>query len=54
MKRDQVGTKYTLSQNGNYLELCVQYLLSVGCKILHINDLFIDGENVTSMALVDN
>ena len=25
-KRDQVGTKYTISQNSKYLEFCVQSL----------------------------
>ena len=29
VKRDQVGTKYIISQNGIYLEFYVQYLLSV-------------------------
>ena len=31
-KRDQVGTKYTISQHDTYLEYCVQYLLSVSCS----------------------
>ena len=33
-ERDQVGTKYTISQNSTYLEFCVQYLLSVSYKML--------------------
>ena len=33
-KRDHVGTKYTISQNGTYLEFCVQHLISVSCKML--------------------
>ena len=39
---DQVVTKYTISQNGNYLEFHAHYLLSVSCKMLPIK-LFIDG-----------
>ena len=44
-KRDHVSTKYNLSQNGTYLELCLQYLHSTAssCKILLIK-LFIDGK----------
>ena len=52
-KRDQVGTKYTISQNGIYLEFCVQYLLSVNCKIL-LMKLLIDAKNFTYIALVDH
>ena len=53
VKRDQVGTKYAISHNGKYLELGIQYLLSVSCKTLSIK-LLIDGENFTSMALADH
>ena len=49
-KRVQVGTKYTISQNGKYLEVCVQYLVS---KMLPIK-LYIDGKNFTSIALGDH
>ena len=49
-KRDQVGTKYSISQNGTLLEFCVQYLLSVSCKMLPMK-IFIDGENFTYTAL---
>ena len=49
-KRDQVGTKYTISQNGTYLEFYVQCLLSVGCKMLPMK-LLIDGKNFTYIAL---
>ena len=44
-KRDQVSIKYTLLQNGTYVELCIQYLHSAAssCKILLI-ELFIDGK----------
>ena len=52
-KRDQVGTKYTMSQNGAYLEFCVQYLLSVSCKMLPMK-LLIDGENFIYIALADH
>ena len=52
-KRDQVGTKYTISQNGTYLELCVQYLLSVSCKMLPMK-LLINGHHFTYIALADN
>ena len=52
-KRDQVGTKYTISQNGTYLELCVQYLLSVSCKMLPMK-LLIDGKKFTYIALGDH
>ena len=41
-KRDQVGTKYIISQNGTYLEFCVQYLFSVSCRTLPMQ-LLIDG-----------
>ena len=44
VKRDQVGTKYTLSQNCKYLESFVHYLLSVSCNICHIK-LSIGGQN---------
>ena len=50
---DQVGTKYTISQNGTYLEFCVQYLLSVSCKILPIK-LLIDIQYFTYIALADD
>ena len=53
VKTDQVGTKYTISQNGKYFEFCVQYLLSVNCKTLAIK-LCCDGENFTSIALADD
>ena len=46
VKRDQIGTRYIILQNNKYLEVCVQYLLSVICKMLSIK-LFIDGENLT-------
>ena len=52
-KRDQVGTKYTISHNGKYLEFCAHYLLSVSSKVLPIK-LCIDGKNVTSVALADH
>ena len=52
-KRDQVGTKYIISQNGTYLEFCAQYLLSVSCKMLPMK-LLIDGKNFTLVALADN
>ena len=51
-KRDQVGTKYTNSQNGTYLEFCVQYLLSVSYKMLPMK-LLTDGKNFTYIAVVD-
>ena len=51
-KRDQVGTRYTISQNGTYLEFWVQYLLSVDCKML-LMKLFIDGKNFTYIASAD-
>ena len=50
-KRDQVGTKYTISHNGTYLELCVEYLLSVSCKMYPMK-LLTDGKTVTYIALV--
>ena len=53
VKIDQVSTKYTISQNGKYLDFCVQYLLSVNCETLAIKLCF-DGENVTSIALADD
>ena len=49
-KTDQVGTKYTISQNGKYLEFCVQFL---SFKMLPIN-LLIDGKNLSSIALVEH
>ena len=52
-KRDQVGTKYTISQNGIYLEFCVQYFLSVSCKMLPMT-LLIDDRNFTYIALADH
>ena len=52
-KTDQVGTKYTISQNGKYLEFCVQYLLSVSYKRLRIT-LCIDGKTFTSTAFADH
>ena len=42
-KRDQVGTKYTVSQNHKYLELRIQHLHSLSCKMLPIK-LFIDAK----------
>ena len=48
--RDQVGTKYTVSQNGTYLEFCVQKLFSLNCKLLPMK-LFIDGQKFTYIAL---
>ena len=54
-KRDQlqVGTKYTISQNGTYLEFCVQYFLSVSCKMLPMK-LLCDDKNFTCIALADH
>ena len=52
-KSDQVGTKYTISQNGIYLEFSVQYLLSVSCKML-LMKLFVNGENFTYIASADH
>ena len=52
-KRDQVGTKYTISQNGRYLEFYIQYLLSVSCNMLPMK-LLIDGQHVTFIALADD
>ena len=52
-KRDQVGTKYAISQNGIYLEFCAQYLISVSCIMLPMK-LFIDGKNFTYIALADH
>ena len=40
---DQVGTTYTSSQNGKYIEFCVEYLLSVSCNMFPIK-LSIDEE----------
>ena len=52
-KRDQVGTKNTTSQNGTYLEFCVQCLLSVSCRMFPVK-LLIDGTNLTCIALADH
>ena len=52
-KRDQVVTKYILSQNGTYLEFCVKYLLSVSCKMLPMTCL-IDSKNFSCVALEDH
>ena len=54
-KRDQVGTKHTNSHNGTYLEFCVQYLLSVSCKMLPMK-LLADDKDFTynNIALVDH
>ena len=49
-KRDQVGTKYTISQNGKYLEICVHYLLSITCTLLAIK-VFIHGKSFILIAL---
>ena len=35
-KRDKDGTKYIISQNGKYLEFCVQYLVYVSSNLLPI------------------
>ena len=48
-----VGTKYTISQNGTYLEVCVQIVLSVSCKMLPMT-LLIDGKMFTYVALADH
>ena len=53
VKRDQVGTKYTTTQNGKYLEFCEQYLHSVTCTIFPMK-LCIDVENCTYIALADH
>ena len=51
-KRDQVGTKYTISQNGKYFEFCVQYVVSINCKMLPFQKkLCIDGKRFTSIAV---
>ena len=52
-KRDQVGTKYTISQYGTYHEFYVQYLLSVSCKMLPMQ-LLIDSKILISIALADH
>ena len=52
-KRDQVGTKYIISQNGTYLEFCVQYLFSVSCRML-LMQLLIDCKKFTYIALADH
>ena len=49
-KRDQVGTKYTISQNDTYVEFCVQYLHSVSCTMLPMK-MCIGGKNCTCIAL---
>ena len=51
-KRVQVGTKHTVSQNGTYLDFCVQYFLSVRIKMLPMK-LLIDSKNVISISLAD-
>ena len=49
-----MGTKYTISQNGTYLEYCIQFfLLSVSFKMLPMK-LLIDGKNFTYIALADH
>ena len=50
---DQVGTKYSLSQNGKYLEFCVQYLVSLRCIMLPVK-MCIDDKNFTIKALADH
>ena len=40
-------------KNSKYLALCVQYLLFVSFKVLHIK-FFIDGKNFTSITLADH
>ena len=52
-KRDQVGTKYTILQNGTYLEFYVQYLLAVSCKMLPMK-LSVDSKGFTYMAIGDH
>ena len=52
-KRDQVGTKYTISQNGKHFEFYVQYLLSVSCKMLPIK-LFIVGKSFILIPIADH
>ena len=52
-KRDQMGTKYIISQNSRYREFFVQYLLSVSCKLLPMT-LFIYGKNFASIVLADH
>ena len=52
-KRDQVGTRYIISQHRTYLEFWVYYLLSVNCKML-LMKLCIDGENFTYIASADH
>ena len=47
--KDQVGTKYTESQNHKYLKFCVQYLLSSSFPLLPIK-WFNGDKNLTSMA----
>ena len=48
-KRDQVGTKYIISHNGKYLDVCVYYLVSVNCKIFPIT-LYMDDKNFILIA----
>ena len=52
-KRDQVGTKYTISHNGKYFDVCVYYLVSVNCKIFPIT-LYMADKNFISIALGDH
>ena len=52
-KRDQVGTKYIISQNDKKLEYCLQYLLSVTCVMLPM-ELLIHGKTFTYIASADH
>ena len=52
-KRDQMGTKYIISQNGTYVEFYVQCFLSVSCKML-LMKLLIDNKNFTYTAVADH
>ena len=52
-QRDQVDTKHTVSQNHKYLELCIQHLYSVSCKMLPVK-LFIDAKMFDLMAVVNH
>ena len=49
VNRDQVGTKYTISQNIKYLKFCVQHLVSVSFEVLPSN-LFTADESLSVMA----
>ena len=49
-KRDKVGSKYSISQNGSYFEFGIHYLLSVSCKMFPMNR-YSDGKNFTYIAL---